>query len=184
MTRLDEVVDPPVRDGLLNAQASGSMISLVWEKWYQRLPDLIKKTPSCLVTTSGAETITTSTQTRPDFDTEDHDNAGMHDTVTNSDRITVPSSGVYHFGGSLVWEPNATGTRWAMLSVNSTATFAAYGAVLSLGAVLVTPVHVAHHQELSGGDIVRLTAWQDSGGDLDIQKSTWGPWFWCFKVSK
>lgn len=51
--------------------------------------------------------------------THDYDSHGMHSTSANSSRITfVDSTGVYHIGASVDWNPNSSGSIIARILLN------------------------------------------------------------------
>lgn len=124
------------------------------------------------VTRSTTQTITTSTDTPIDFDTEAEDTAGYHSTVSNTSRFTVPSGkdGVFSVRGGVFWDNNATGQRQCYIAKNGTAIPGTYqvspgnsgfGIAQSTGAIV----------RLAATDYVTFNVWQNSGGSRTIGNS-------------
>jgi len=57
--------------------------------------DFLANPPSCRLTHSTTQTLTSGVEMTPTFDTELHDTDSMHSTVTNPTRITINTDGVY-----------------------------------------------------------------------------------------
>ena len=115
---------------------------------------------------SGAETITTSTNTQLSFDSERYDTDTIHSTSTGTNsRLTATTAGKYLIVGCVQWEANGTGTRIVSIYLNG-ATF--------IGRVRVDPGNVVIVQEvvtiydLAATDYVELNVYQVSGGDLNV----------------
>jgi hypothetical protein len=124
------------------------------------------------VTRSTTQTITTSTDSPIDFDTEVEDTATYHSTVTNTSRFTVPAAkdGVFYCAGGVFWDANATGQRQLFIMKNGTAipgTYeveignAGFGIAQRTGAIV----------RLAATDYVQLVVWQNSGGNRTIGNS-------------
>ena len=103
---------------------------------------------------------------------EDFDNAAMHDTSSNTDRMTIPAGGggKYLLGGGVTWDANATGVRAVthhkggaagtiVGAQNGLPSVPATGFAQSPGAALVS---------LAAGEYVSLTAFQSSGATRTI----------------
>jgi hypothetical protein len=65
-------------------------------------------TPICRVTNSSPPAITTGTTPTLLWDTNLEDPTGMHSTVSNTDRITIATTGVYHVSFSIQFSPGGT----------------------------------------------------------------------------
>ena len=75
------------------------------------------------LTKSASQSITNTTETAVTWDTENFDVGGYHSTVTNTERITIPSgkAGYYQFNCYLGWDASgATGLRSLQLHKNGT----------------------------------------------------------------
>ena len=183
--RFLEYAPAPVRDPIVE-QGRGGLLSHAWEAWFHRLPHSVLERPSCHIARSTNQSIDTATWTTLLFNSEEHDNAAMHNTTSNTDRITIPSDGIYAMGAYAIFAANGTGTRSLQVSLNN--------ATPGSGAILQTEIdglaslavyfNVMGTRTLSGGDILRCDVWQNSGGALNLLSSGLvSPRFWCFKVS-
>jgi hypothetical protein len=93
---------------------------------------------------------------------------------TATSTYTAPLNGLYLTFPTITYASNGTGARYAGLSVTSgTVTTAIQGpayAANSAGAMSVTGVRVL---DLQAGDTVKATAFQNSGGALNLGGATW-----------
>ena len=187
-----EFAPPPVQDPIGDPKRGG-LLTFEWERWFHRLRDAILKRPSCHVSFTADQSIADSTVQDVLWSAEDHDNAAMHSTASNTDRITIPSDGIYCAGMHLGWAADATGKRQVGITLNDPAVPAN-----SAWLVLENPDAASYNgnapffgvsvtRELSAGDVLRVAAYQDSGGALNATGTTGlGPYcngFWCFRVS-
>lgn len=134
----------------------------------------------CRVYNSGALTIGTGAYTALTFNSERYDPNGMHDTGSNTSRITIPTTGYYSIGGNLAFAANAVGQRSIGIKVDG-ATFIGvqYGTPLS-GAQWFFSIATAYY--LTAGQYVEMHVYQNSGGDLaTVAQSNWGMEFWCHR---
>jgi hypothetical protein len=100
-------------------------------------------------------------------ETGQYDVGNYHDTVTNPDRFTVPTGhdGIFTVHATGSFTANTTGRRGIQITVNGTAIAFARVNAASAG---TTDLSVSIDVALVATDIVRMTAFQDSGGNLDI----------------
>lgn len=113
------------------------------------------------------------------FDTERVDVGPMHDTTTNTGRLTVPSGGggFYAIGGCIEFASNATGRRGVQVRLNGTTVITRIesSAFANDQAVTVGTVY-----QLAAGDYVELMGLQSSGGNLNmLASSAYSPEFWA-----
>jgi hypothetical protein len=100
------------------------------------------------------------------------DSASAHDTVTNSDRYTIPKDGTYESSGGVGFTSNSTGRRGCWLTKNGTIVDGS-GAMVhtsSAGPTIVTARTVTI--PCVAGDILRFVAYQQSGGALTTSATT------------
>lgn len=102
------------------------------------------------------------------FDTVAFDVGAMRNTLSPS-QIVIPAggNGAYRISASLSWAPSATGIRGLYFWKNGVAFFTQYAAGVSVsgdGPSQACTIDV----QLVAGDIMQLTAFQDSGGALNI----------------
>lgn len=67
--------------------------------------------PACRVYRSTSQAITNAALTALTFDTERYDNDTMHSTVSNTNRITLTTAGLYVVGGHISWQADTDYTR-------------------------------------------------------------------------
>lgn len=114
------------------------------------------------------------------FDSERVDVGAMHDTVSNTGRITVPSGGdgFYAIGGQIEFASNATGRRGIQIRLNGTTVIAREESA-NLGANDHTCT-IATVYQLAAGDYVELMGLQASGGNLNmLASSAYSPEFYA-----
>lgn len=124
------------------------------------------------VTRSTTQTISNTTDTPIEFDTEVEDTSGYHSTVSATSRFTVPSGkdGVFSVRGGVFWDNNATGQRQCYISKNGTAIpgsyqvaagNASFGIAQSTGAIV----------RLAATEYVEIEVWQNSTANRTIGNS-------------
>lgn len=142
---------------------------------------LARGKPFCRVTRAGDQAIANNTTTMVAFDAEFYDFGGMHSTVTNNSRITIPTGeGGYYMAGCLVrWDSSATGSRNVSIIKNGSE-------YLARDRVDATSTSVTMHGcttgpvPLAAGDYIQVEVQQDSGGSLDLDYvASHSPVFWC-----
>jgi hypothetical protein len=118
-----------------------------------------------LITTN--QTISNNTRTILLLNAEEFDTDTIHDTVTNSGRLTAKLAGKYIASASVRWASNATGDRLISIKKNGTTLVSENGNDSVDGnGVLITgsPVIVS----LAANDYLEVEVFQDSGGNLDV----------------
>lgn len=138
-------------------------------------------TPACRVRHSVDQAITHNTVTALAFNTEEFDNATLHDTATNNSRITTPIAGIWLFYTTVWFAANATGTRQLKISRQGvsdigfnwvTAVSGQPTAMLALATFVMT-----------AGDWADVRVWQDSGSSINILGNlTYSPVFGAFWI--
>ncbi|MBA7696128.1 hypothetical protein ES703_104770 [subsurface metagenome] len=117
------------------------------------------------------QVIPTHTHTPVIFDTEDYDNDNMWEGVTNPNRLTIQTTGMYLIIGQLHWDAAAPGYRGAFLwhSIDTwlaqVHTQQATADDLWRGQVLTTWYCLA-------GEYLELRARHTSGAPLDVRADT------------
>ena len=101
------------------------------------------------------------------FATETFDTDGYHSTVTNTNRITIPSgkSGYFLVSARTAFAANTTGTRVNWIIKNGTTEISTVfvGAAVADNTSVVTSAIVS----LVAGDYITLNVYQTSGGNLN-----------------
>jgi hypothetical protein len=156
---------------------SGDVINaaLIGQAFYDKIDALFAAAAKCQIYNSAVQSLADATYTALTFDSEDHDEFGMHSTSVNTSRITIPAGagGVYLVGGTIYYVANATGIRGARILKNGatdvvTASFVPAVSSSGLGA----GVHIAGLVSLSAADYLELLGFQNSGGALNTGDAT------------
>lgn len=124
-------------------------------------------------TTSGAYQALT-------FNSERVDVGAMHDTTTNTGRLTVPSGGggFYAIGGCIEFAADSTGRRGIQIRLNGS-TVIARVEFANIGAN-DHAISIATQSQLAAGDYVELMGFQASGGNLNmLATSAYSPEFFA-----
>lgn len=116
---------------------------------------------------STEQVIPDATLTNINFDVEDFDTGGLHDTVTNNDRITVPTgeAGLYLVTASIEWALNATGRR--QLAINHSVDGLIARSKTVPTADFDTAQNATALYEMLAGEFFTVEVFQNSGGNLD-----------------
>lgn len=110
-------------------------------------------------------TIADSTLTVIALPNERFDSDTMHDNTTNNSRLTCKTAGLYKIEGTVLFKPNATGRRFAVVRLNGSSYI---GQDETCADVSNYPaLNVSSVYELAVNDYVELLAFQSSGGNLD-----------------
>lgn len=135
--------------------------------------------PACRVTNNAAQSIPNATWTALTFNTELVDTNTMHDTVTNTSRITYNTAGLYMVTCSNAFAANSTGGRGIGVRKNGT------GGSPTEGGTLVAPHSSGVSTYISYSTLVKLAVtdylevmlWQASGGALSTSVEAGLPTF-------
>ena len=134
----------------------------------------------CLVYLDANQSTSTGGSATINFDQEDYDTDSIHDNSTNNERLTVPSGVTkVRLTARISWSSNSTGYRQAtilengvnMLAEPSVTTNAVNGTDTEI--LLVSAV-----VRVVANDYFTLTAFQNSGGNLDVRGFTDGRRTW------
>jgi len=132
---------------------------------------------------SGTQAISDSTETTLTFDSERYDTDTIHDTSSNTGRLTCKTAGKYAIGACVAFAANGSNYRYAMIRLNGTTNLCFDVRPNSSGSLncFLTPFI---EWNMSVNDYVELRVWQNSGGSLNIQASGNPQDFWMRKVDK
>lgn len=183
ITELDDVPD-------VNAPTPSNGDVLTWDstpgEWVSAAP-ASPSAPTFVgarVRHSANQAISTATDTALSMDSERYDSDAFHDTSTNNTRLTVPSGkgGKYHIGGNILFNANATGSRYAMIRLNGS-TVIARSQDISASGSYGARINLSCDYALAVGDYVELVVNQDSGGNLDsVAGANYAPEFWLHLI--
>jgi len=128
-------------------------------EWGSAYPNFV----GCSLYSTAGQSISTSTLTAVTFANEHIDTDSFHSTVTNTDRITIPSGkdGKYFIYGQVRYDTNSTGRRVAYIQLNNTTDLAV--GEDTPGASTKTTVKTSIIYSLVAGDYVRLNTFQTQG---------------------
>lgn len=135
---------------------------------------------ACRVTAAAAQSIPNTTATVVTFSSEYFDTQTIHDLVTNTGRMTIPTGwgGQWMFGAGIGWA-TSTGTsyRTAAIQLNGTLTIASDRRAPTGD----FPGHnLSTLYAVVAGDYAEVVVSQDSGGALNTGvASAHYPVFWC-----
>jgi len=117
---------------------------------------------------SGAQSIANLTNATITFDSENYDTDGFHSTLSNDQRITIPSGkgGKYLISGTMIWASNSTGQRAMKLLKNGTSYYewceddTNSSGILGLSGSIIL--------NLVATDYIEMVASQNSGGTRTV----------------
>lgn len=130
--------------------------------------EFLSKPPIAKLRQTSAQSIPNNSATPVTFDVEDFDTHSGHSTASNTDQYVVPIAGYYAIAGKLAWPSNATGSRASQWSVNGTLAPGSQNAFSGVAASRQFPAATII-LALAAGDILRMNAFQDSGGALSLE---------------
>lgn len=101
------------------------------------------------------------------FNQERKDTDNIHSTSSNPTRLTCKTPGNYSVYGNVRFASNATGSRIVAIRKNGTDVYASARIPAVNGGTTNIPIYT--EIDLEAGDYVELTAWQNSGGPLNVE---------------
>lgn len=129
--------------------------------------------PECYARATRTTNLSVSSGTSTDitFPTEDYDVGGMHDIVTNTDRMTVPSGGkgIFLACAGVGFESNSTGNRALSITVNGATQNDADKMSVDASSTTKTKLQVSSLLKLADGDIVRALVRHTAGVAIDVE---------------
>lgn len=128
------------------------------------------------IATPGSINIPNTAWTELSWDTEEFDDAAFHDLVTNPQRFTAPSDGLYRVELQIGFSANASGSRAVRVLLNGAGDGVAYDQRPALsGAPSV--VDCSRLLRLTAGDYLSGWAFQSAGGPLGLEPTVSLTWF-------
>lgn len=132
--------------------------------------------PMCMARLTNTPTLTTGTSTFITWNSESYDTDGMFSA--SSESITAQTNGIYLASASLTFASNATGARLISIMKNPTNTGDhTKGFVGSWGQAAngtETVLNASAPVSLVAGDVIKVVAFQSSGGNLNCGAiATW-----------
>ncbi len=140
--------------------------------------------PMVRVHRGGTMSLTTGVETEVLFDAELIDTHSMHSLVSNTGRLTVPTgwSGYWNVRAGFRWAANNTGRRYCRIKVNGSTIIAS--ADHDVSGTGYAEGQVSCLFTGAPTDYFGVYAYQDSGGNLDLQNDGYaGTFFEAFFVA-
>lgn len=119
------------------------------------------------------------------FDAERYDTDSYHSTVSNTSRITIPTTGYYRVGATVAWTSSSSGMRLIALELNATTDIAqdARTSVNPGAGSFQTRHTVSCDYYFTAGDYIELVVYQDSGGATNVLASgNYSPEMWIQRL--
>lgn len=116
--------------------------------------------PRCLVYSTAAQSFAADVFTAVTFESEQFDVGGLHSTASNPSRITIPagSSGLYLFGGSVLFSTGGAGNQCFARIIKNSTTEVLAGAAAPRGSSASVSVRPGGPIVVDGGDFFELEA--------------------------
>lgn len=133
---------------------------------------------------TATQAIANNTQTAVSYSgvTPDFDDAGQFSNSTPT-RLTAKSPGTYLFGGTVLWQDGTGGTERSLRIIKNGNTGGGYARQSLQGTANGQFLHTVGAARLALNDYIELSAYQDSGGSLNILgNGTETNSFWMTKV--
>jgi acid phosphatase family membrane protein YuiD len=132
--------------------------------------------PRCRARRGSNQSIANTTETAITLPTEDFDSDNFHSTVTNTNRMTIPTGmgGQYLIAAVIVWQSNATGWRQCLIRVNGSNAGVANleGTTQQAANGITTRQSVTTILPLSAGNYVEIAANHNSGAARNITNAS------------
>lgn len=136
----------------------------------------------CKVYHSVNQSLANNTNNALSFNSERFDTDNIHNTVSNTARLTCNTAGNYLIGGSVAFAASAMGGRQINIFLNGVTTIALENTT-NMGAGTPTLMSISTVHYLSAGDYVQLFAYQGSGSALNVlASSAYSPEFYMHRL--
>jgi hypothetical protein len=141
-------------------------------------------TPYVRARAAGNQTIAHIVATAVLWDVETSDNDGIHDTVTNTSRLTCRTAGVYQIDADVLWNAAAGNYRQLVIQRNGNVNdVVAERSQTPVTGSIGTRQGISATTELAVGDYIELIVQQDSGAGLAlVSDATRGAHFAMVKI--
>jgi len=136
-------------------------------------------TPSCDVGVSTGTSLTTSTWTRLNWDTNNYDNASIHSISTNTWKFLLADAGAYDVSIQIGYAANSTGVRSCNVDLNNSSSTVSSGTRSWSGRAAAGNSQIMTAQanfkfKAAAGDFLSVFAFQNTGGALSTDApSSW-----------
>jgi hypothetical protein len=131
--------------------------------------NMLGQVPACRVRHSAGQSCASGSLVALAFDTEDVDTEAIHDTATNSSRLTCVTAGLYHVHGQASWAASSGGQRTLLIRRGGTEYLAGDARMAVSVAGAATEQQADTQVRLTAGQYVELVAFQDSGAAQTVE---------------
>jgi hypothetical protein len=138
------------------------------KKGQVKTQDLARSIPAVRVTRTTNQTIPNNPLTPLAWNSERYDTARMHSNTMNSSRVKAPVTGIYNITLEVAWGGDPDGFRYIDVERNGTTEIA----IDEVNPPPAGDQSLTTQTRLRAGDFIVAFAQQNSGGPLDIFKST------------
>lgn len=147
--------------------STGGIAPAAWGDQVRENFEFLIDPPAVSVFASSNQTLTTATPTAITADSENYDTDGMHDSVSNTTRITVNTPGRYLFSTCVRFGSGSTGFRQVQFRVNGS-TFHNVGLIPAPTGPSGGVISGSRTLVLTQGDYVEVVAQHSQGSDLPV----------------
>lgn len=152
-------------DNMLTEESDGLLLAL---------PSYIASPPRCQAYHSSNQSIGNDEISTVALNSERYDSELMHDAVTNNERITFRTAGLYVVTFVCAFAANATGDRIAVISRNGVETMGGSGRKAA-SASFETGLSVTVQEFFEEGEFVEAHVKQDAGTSLNLIAARYSP---------
>jgi len=172
---------PPLPYELTDAEIDDIEAMVAQLEYDLMVTDEMYPTDRARITRVAAQTIPAATDTAIFFDAEDYDPQGMHDNVTDNQRIYVVNDGLHLIDANLICDGAVIGYRYLKLRKfrSVPAFFQTYNIQYqsNLNLFAGNSLSLTFQDEAVVGDFYELRVYQTSGYPMDVVKNDWSPYF-------
>jgi hypothetical protein len=148
---------------------TATTITSAWGNSVKSATDFLANPPACKAYKSTGHSVPTATDTALTWDTEAFDTDNMHSLVTNTDRLTMNTAGLYVVTLQIQFPFDAGGgERMGSLYLNNTTLIARDRRLSHSVGVGTTNMTLTTLYKFAAGDWVQPTAYQASGTTMTV----------------
>lgn len=150
-----------------STRSTGNLITAaIWNQDIRDNRNFLHNCPAAQVYRTTNQTISDSALTGISWDAEVFDTEGIHDPVTNPDRLVVQTAGVYFVHAMVKFASGGASRRELWINVNDVASHAANA--MRIGSTAAAEMSISMAFLFNVNWFVILRVFQTSGGPLDI----------------
>lgn len=151
----------------ITTRSTGFLITAsAWNELVDAINFIWSGAPTVKVYNSANISVPNNTETALTFDTELWDTDGMHDTVSQTERLTCVTAGKYYIHACVEFAAGNTGYRLLSIRLNGS-TYLARIKVQAATSSQPTILALSTEADLVAADYVELTAWHTQGSAIN-----------------